>query len=238
MVASFQEQIKILVELQKLDSAIFNLKRELSLQPDQQKKLELDFDKKKVHLKAAEDALKAEQVKQKDKENTLGSMEEKIKKLQAQLYQLKSNKEYQAMEFEIKAAKADKSLLEEEILVMMDSVESSKQKVAKEKSLLAEEEKKFKEDIEVLKKKASQIQAELVGLEEKRKTYVPNIDKKFLDQYERVLVKRDGVALVPLKEGTCGGCHLKLPPQVANEIQMQDKIIFCESCARMLYFVP
>ena len=65
-------------------------------------------------------------VRQKEKENDLLSREEKIKKLMAQLYSLKSNKEYQAMEMEIKGLKADKSLLEDDILRCFDAVEAAR----------------------------------------------------------------------------------------------------------------
>ena len=87
MTTVIHEQIKILVELQKIDSQIYRLKKELESQPAIKQKIETDFEKKKSHLKAAEDELKSAQLKQKEKEGDLQSKEEKIKKLQAQLYQ-------------------------------------------------------------------------------------------------------------------------------------------------------
>ena len=131
------EQIKILVELQKIDAEIYFLKKELGTHPALKQKIEADFEKKKVHLKAAEDELKAVQLKQKQKEGDLQAKEEKIKKLQGQLYQLKTNKEYSVMEMEIKGLKADNSVLEEEILKLLDVVDLSKAKCAKEKEFLA-----------------------------------------------------------------------------------------------------
>ncbi len=232
------EQIKILVELQKIDSEIYHLKKEVASHPVLKQKIEVDFEKKKTHLKASEEELKAVQLKQKQKEGDLQVKEEKIKKLQAQLYQLKSNKEYTTMDMEIKGLKADNSVLEEEILKLLDVVDQTKAKSVIEKELLAVEEKKYKEELNRLSHRASEIQVELSTREEKRKAYAPNIDTKLIAQYEKILKGREGLALVPVRNNSCGGCHMELPPQVVNEIQLQDKLIVCESCARILYWSP
>lgn len=236
MPTAINEQIKILIELQKIDSEIYKLKKELAAHPVLAKKLEEDFEKKKSHLRAAEDEAKAAQLKQKELEGDLAAKEEKIKKLQGQLYQLKSNKEYSAMELEIKGLKADKSVLEEEILRLLDSVETVRGKVSQEKEKLSGEEKLFKDEVGAMKKRAEEIGAELAVLEDKRKHYTPNVEPRLTAQYEKILRSREGLALVPVKNNACGGCHLGLPPQVVNEIQIQDKLIVCESCARILYW--
>ena len=238
MTTTINEQIKILAELQKIDVQIYGLKKELETHPALQKKADEDFERKKSSLKAVEAKLKEAQVRQKEKENDLLSKEEKIKKLQSQLYQLKSNKEYSAMELEIKGLKADNSLLEEEILKMFDAVESAKAEVAAEKTKLSSEEARHKEASDVLKKDEERIRAAVAEFDEKRKSYLPNIEAKLLNQYEKLLKSREGLALAPVKNHSCGGCHLGLPPQVVNEIQMHDKLIVCESCTRILYWQP
>ena len=237
MPTTINEQIKVLVELQKIDGEIFHLRKELLSHPELQKKNDADFEKKKTNLKTSENELKTLQVKQKEKENDLLSREDKIAKLQGQLYQLKTNKEYSAMELEIKSLKADKSVLEEDILRLLDVVDQAKGACVKEKELLSGEEKLYKEASEALKKKSADIQAEIQALEEKRKTYTPNIEPRLLAQYEKILKNREGLALVPVKGNACGGCHLGLPPQVVNEIMIHDKLVVCESCTRILYWV-
>jgi hypothetical protein len=237
MPIAINEQIKILAELQKIDSQIFHLKKELAIQPAAQKRIEEDFEHKKAGFKAAETQLKSDQLKQKEREGELAAKEEKIKKLQGQLYALKTNKEYTAMDMEIKGAKADNSLLEEEILKLLDVVEESKSRLVGEKDKLADEEKVVKAELDTLKKKSGELAAQIADLQEKRKAYTPNIDPKLLTQYERILDKREGLAIVPVYHGACGGCHIGLTSQLQNEIQMSEKLITCEDCARMLYWV-
>ncbi len=236
MTTTIHEQTKILVELQKIDAGTFQLKKELALHPEKQKELEVAFEKKKAAAKAAEDALKAAQLSQKQKEGDLAQREEKILKLQAQLYQLKSNKEYSAMEMEIKGLKADKSLIEEDILNLLDKVDASKGALAKEKEALAGEEKKHQAALAELKKQADELQQGVTAGEDKRKTYTPNIEPRLLSQYERIAKSREGVALVPIVNNACGGCHMGFPPQVVNEAQQHEKWIICESCARLVYW--
>ena len=53
--------------------------------------------------------------------------------------------------------------------------------------------------------------------------------------HERILKNKDGLAVVPVTDGSCQGCFGMMPAQVINEIRMKDKIVMCENCARMLY---
>ncbi len=236
MMAAIQDQIRQLIELQKIDSEIYQLKKGLASGPVSQKKCEEVFEKKKTGLKASEDQLKALQLKQREKEGELQGKEEKIKKLQAQLYQLKSNKEYSAMELEIKGLKADLSLLEEDILRLLDSLDQAKSKCLQEKELLAGEEKRFKQEVEAIQKEISDIHAALAGWEEKRKAFTLNLEPKLIAQYEKVLKSREGLALVPVRQNSCTGCHIELPPQAVNLVMMQEEIVVCESCSRILYW--
>ena len=236
MPAALVEQIRFLVELQKVDSEIYQLRKEMAQHPETIRQLESEFERKKNGLRAVEADLKTLQIRQKEQENDLLTKEERIKKLQSQLYQLKSNKEYSAMELEIKGFKADKSLLEEEILGLLDSVDQAKAALAKEKESLSLEEKKYQTEIAELNRKSTEIQRMVSAGEEKRKAYTPNIESRLLSQYERILKSREGLALVPVRNNACGGCHMGLPPQVVNETQQHEKWIVCESCARILYW--
>ena len=236
MTTAINEQIKVLVELQKIDSQIYRLKKELGTHPGEQKMLDQEFEKKKGRLKAAEEALKALQLKQKQKESDLAAREDKITKLQGQLYQLKSNKEYSAMELEIKGMKADKSVLEEDVLRLLEEVDQAKAALTKEKEALSSEEKNYKERSDALKKKAVEIENAAREHEENRGHFTPNVEKHLLMQYERLLKGCEGLALVPVLNNSCGGCHMGLTPQMVNETRQFEKWILCESCARILYW--
>ncbi len=178
---------------------------------------------------------KALVLKRKEKEIDLASKEENIRKLNGQLSSLKTNKEYQAMLSQIASLKTDNSVLEEDILKIMDEQDVLKKDIAKEKSYLSEEERKFQEEKKKVDERLKEMEFRISDLTAKRGRITPSIDKRAFTQYERILKGKNGLALVRVKDDACQGCFIAVTPQVVNEIKMQDKIITCESCARILY---
>lgn len=230
-----REQIPILIELQKVDAEIYKFERRKLAIPIMIKKLEDGFKEKGEKLKQEDAAMKALLVKQKEKENELASKEETIKKCQGQLYQIKTNKEYTAMQHEIDGYGADKSVIEDDILGILDQVEEKKKDVEACKVQLKEDEKVLGQEKEKVNVELKKIEAGLASFNTMRQELLPKIDKSMVSKYERILKGKDGLAMVPVRHDSCGGCHLNLPPQVINEISMKKELIFCESCARILY---
>jgi len=230
-----EEQINRLIDLQSVDSDIFRLKRERESKPKLIEDLEIRRDEEQAAVKAIEEKARANQVKRKERELDLQAKEENIKKLQAQLYQLKTNKEYQSMQQEIEGQKADKSRIEDDILVLMEESEFLSKEMEKEKSLFTEADKRLGDDRKKIESEIASLDNEIAALSSKRGELAALVDHKVLGHYDKVLSGRDGLAIVPGKTKACQGCFMNLPPQVINEIKMGDKIITCESCARILY---
>ncbi len=231
----YSSQIGTLINLQKIDTQIYALCREKEEIPRMFEKLKEIAEEEKLKIKDAEDDLKALQVKRKDKEIDLASKEENIKKLQTQLFQIKTNKEYTAMQKEIEGLKADNSVLEEEILLMMEEQDKAKKEIDDVKQGVTEKEKELKVKGEEVKLKLADIEKNLTQLNAQRETMTPGIEKSILAKYERVLKNKDGLALVSAEGHACQGCHMNLPPQVINEIKLRNSIIICENCTRILY---
>lgn len=232
---AIEELLNNLIGLQAIDKEIYDCKRQLQEVPTTIKGLELEMETALAHAKKKDEELKARQLKRKEKEIDLETKENGIRKFQGQLYQVKTNNEYNALEKEIAGLKADKSLLEEEILNIFDKVEAAEKEVSEAKKALDEEKKRIDAEKAKLENARKEIEVKLAEFEEKRKAIPPMIDKETIARYERILRGKDGVALVPVKGENCGGCFVHLPPQVVNEIRLKEKIIYCERCARMLF---
>ncbi len=232
---SIKDQLKKLVELQAIDAERYRHKVELEEKPAALEELRKAFEEKKVNLKSLEDRSKTIQVDRKSKELELQAKEGEIAKSNAQLSLLKTNKEYQAKMAEIESFKADKSIIEEKILLLYDSGDIINSEIAKEKSILAEEEKNYLNQKKIVEDAVKEIEEKLKVLEMKRSQVSPEIDKANLNRYERVLENKKGLAIVPVKGNSCGGCFMNVPEQSINEIKMHDKLTFCEMCARILY---
>jgi hypothetical protein len=232
---NFEEQIKLLVELQGLDTQIFKFEDELESIPRKISETEDHFKEKSANLKSLEDGVKSLQVKRKEREGDLQAKEDAVKKFQSQMYQVKTNKEYTAFQDEIARAKADGSLIEEDILKLFDQVDAENKKIAQEKDYLKKEEALFAEEKKKLNEDAGRIKIELEGLKAQRSALAGKVDQTLLPKYERIVSSKDRLAVVRVAGNSCQGCFRIMPPQVINEIQMKSALIFCENCARILY---
>lgn len=149
---TIKDQIKKLIELQKLDADIYALKRDLRQKPEYLTSLKQDFENKKANLILHEEQYKSLLIAHKTLEGDLKTQDEAVAKANSQLSLLKTNKEYTAKLTEIEHIKADKSLIEEKLILSYDTLDAAKAAVEKEKGVVAQEEKYLAE------KKLSKIQ--------------------------------------------------------------------------------
>ena len=232
---NLKAQLSALIQLQAVDSQIYSLNEEKKTRPQEIEALKSAFEAKKQSLAALEKISLDFQKEKKDKELELASKEDAGKKLQTQLYQLKTNKEYNAMLTQIQDAKADASLIEDKILEVMEKIDKSKKDVEEEKKRLSQEEQVCNDQQKKIHDRIKEIDDRLAQLDAQRKQISPDIDKKILSQYERILQSRDGLAIVSVKNNSCMGCNMFVPAQVINLIQMYERIITCEVCNRILF---
>ena len=230
------DQLETLKKLQELDGQLYHLRRQQREKPKELERLTAEVAAEEAKLQAASDRLKSLQLAQKDKEIELQTKEANVKKLQSQLFQLKTNKEYAAMQREIEGHKADNSLLEEDVLRLFDAIEQATKERTVEQQRVAQEQERLKKERQRIEQELATIAEQIARLERDRQAVVPDVPKPALEVYERILSLRDGVALVPVMNDACGGCDRRLPPQVINEVYLKAKLVTCESCSRILYF--
>ncbi len=232
---SIKDQLRKLVELQNMDVEVYRLRRDLHDRPLEIEKFKGEFEAKKATLKELEDKLKGIQLKQKDSEGELKQKEEAISKADIQLLQLKTNKEYQAKLLEIENIKADKSLIEEKILMGFDDVEAARKSVDAERATVTQYEKEFLTRKKEVEDTMAVAQDQLKVKESQRSRITPDVRPDFLGRYDRILQNKDGLAIVPVNNQACGGCYMHLTEQFVHEIKMHDKLMMCDMCARILY---
>ena len=234
---SLKDQLNKLIQLQQIDSRIYTLtkKKEEEI-PAAKEKISEEFHAKKQALESFKEKVKQLQIKKKDRELDLVSKEESVKKAQAQLYQLKTNKEYQAKLTEIASLKADVSLLEEQVLKALEELEKSEAQYKQEATNLAEEENKFKQEEATIKKEEDDIAVELQTLTDSRVTHSREVESDISEVYGRLLQTRSGLAIAPVNSNnSCGACYIQVTHQRINEIKMYSDLVYCESCLRILY---
>jgi predicted nucleic acid-binding Zn-ribbon protein len=230
------EPLELLKQLQAVDGELFRLRRSQAAKPRELAELAAVLAAEEAKLKAAEEKLKLLQLAQKEKEIDLQTREASVRKLQGQLFQLKTNKEYSTMQREIEALKADNSLLEEGILGLFEAIEKAQQEKQAEAARLAQERQRLEAKRHRIEEALAELETAIAKLERQRQGLTPAVPAATLRAYERVLAIREGLALVPVMKSSCGGCNRRLPPQVINEVYLKAKLVSCESCSRILYF--
>ncbi len=232
---NLKDQIRKLVDLQVMDEEIFRFKREMREKPAELEALKAEFESKKLTLKALEDKLKSIQVSQKELELDLKAKEEGIAKADGSLSLLKTNKEYQTRLHEIENMKADKSIVEEKILLGFDDVDAARKSLEAERVVVLQYEKEFNAKKKQVDDDLLVIADQLKIRESQRARVAPEVRPDCLSRYERVLKNKDGLGIVKVVDHTCGGCFMHLTEQVMNELKKYEQIIACDMCARILY---
>ena len=229
------DQLEVLKQLQVLDGKIFFLRKQQENKPRELEEMKAQVAAQEANVKSADARLKTLQLAQKEKEVELQSREANIKKLQGQLFQVKTNKEYTTMQREIDTIKADNSVLEETILGAFDAIEQATRERQREQAVFAEQQQRLRAEEQRMIQELAEIQTQVDRLERDRAALVPGVPAEALRVYQRVLEIREGLALVPLLKDMCGGCHRRLPPQVVNRVLLKAALVTCESCSRILY---
>jgi predicted nucleic acid-binding Zn-ribbon protein len=199
-------------------------------------------------LQALEESLKAEELtaneerlglekaqgNRKTLEIEIESTNEHIKKYQAQLFQVKTNKEYSALLAEIDAHKAKNAQTEDRILVLMEEVETRTKSLQQEKDKLAKVRAEYAKKKTELEASLTVVKTELSERIQERAGLLPDLTREVLASYERVHKSRKGIAIVPIRDGSCGGCFINLPPQRVAEVRQGEDVVHCEHCGRIL----
>ena len=222
-------QLEPLIQLQGLDLRGVEIKEQRRKIPDLLQTAERPLDEaKRDHQKAsatADTALKT----RRDREQDLETHEAQIAKLKARTTEIKKNVEYQAHLFEIQMADKKKGEIE-------DKVEESQREVKEGSARVAEAERRFAEKKAELEALDSKLATELSELDQKRADIEKSIEKGLLERYNKLKATRKDLAVAAIKDGTCGGCRLQLPPQLVAEVKRSDDLLACSFCHRILYW--
>ena len=225
---------ELLLKLQGMDDEIDTLKADEESIPRLKQELEETVRDVRERVEKA----KVESVelakRRKEQEVELEANGDKIAKYQTQMFQVKSNREYEALQHEIDALKEKSSQLEDEILATLERAEEvSKAIVAEEKDLTAETERAKREEAE-LDGRLKELQEAIALKSSERDSLASDLDPILLKRYDRIRRSKGGLAVTSVENGACGGCHRRIPPHEMQNLKKDDKIITCEGCGRII----
>jgi len=228
------EDLKTLVELQQVDSELLTLERAKGDLP--KRVLELKSQLEQItalrHEKTA--ALAAAQKDRRAAEGAVQMAKERKKKYDEQLYSVRNNKEYDAVTAEIEMAVFDIDENETKILQGIELEDGLQKEVAAQEERLVAVQSEFDAQQAILMAREMETRSRTETFQQQRDALVMKLRKPILSAYQRILNGKDGLAVVSVIRGSCGGCSTRIPPQRVMEIREMNQIRYCESCGRIL----
>lgn len=224
-----------LLSLSELDLKMLELRTKRDIYPREVTRLQVLKNALLEELNEYVEEFKGLQVSKNALEQEVATNLEGIKKHEGQLTQVKDNESYKALQNEINTAKDKNSLLEEEILNKMEKIENSENSIDKKKKDLKSQEDDLNAKEKECHDEVDKLDAQIKDWMAKREEQLKAVDTKTLDQYEKILIKTKDTAIVVVEGQECGGCHMRLSPQLINETMSGQGVQMCPNCSRMLY---
>ena len=228
-----------LIKLQQLESTLADARATLAAHPQRLADADARLNESKQAVEAAKGRLKENQEARRNLEKDVAVYQGRLTKFKDQLSLVKTNKEYQAMQNEIATAQSDLGGVEEKVLELMLEADTITADVKRTEAALTTRQKEIDKEKKELTEELASVETSLKAASEARAELVKDLDARLMAIFEQVARVRKGVAIsTATRDGLCAACHVRLRPFVFQQIRQNDAIIQCESCHRILYWIP
>lgn len=227
-----------LIDLQKIDTEISRLEKESHKIPDEISRDLAEFQGEEKQLSDAKNLVSDLQKEKRGSERNVETKDAEIEKLNSQLSQVATNKEYSILLFEIENKKKEKGKLEEAVLETMYKIETQEKNIKNGQKILSENKNRLDAEKKLKEEKLDKIKNAIEEKRQCRAALTNDIPRETLFIYERVLRSKEGLAVTKIDFGkeVCLGCYMSLPPQLVNEAKPNNKLVNCDKCGRFLYW--
>jgi predicted nucleic acid-binding Zn-ribbon protein len=159
-----------------------------------------------------------------------------IEKYSNQQLQTRKNEEYRALAHEIETCKNDITKIEDREIELMEQAEAAQKEVVRCNGELAQAKKLMDDQLAQLGKREENLRKELTELQSNRGELAAAVEEGARSRYERLARSKGENVVVGVNHGVCGGCHMKLQPQLLVACRGETEIVTCSNCGRILYY--
>jgi len=231
-------QIEALAALQRIDQSLRENTQELQAG---QSRVAAITDAVQAHATAvAEIAAELAQLmaRQSELEGRLSQVESRMKDRRMRITRIRNDKELGLAKREVDLLKEEGGGVEAELMTVLEQAEVATKRLEAARTELASLTAARDAEAATLRDTAGRLSAEIERDRSRRDELVGIVDGDLCRRYEMIFSRRGGVAVVPVRGGTCQGCHMHVPPQLYNQLQRNEQLILCPNCQRMLYWQP
>lgn len=217
------------VRVAHLTTELDDLPRHISLVEDELARRTASFDELKNRTRQVE-------ADRKKLDLEVQSKQAAIARYKSQQQQTRKNEEFSALNHEIEHTEKEISALEDSELELMEAYDKGLVAVSEGQKELAQHQEKAKQKKADLEKRIAAVTADLAGAREKQSAAEQVVAEDDLARYRRILKSKKDVAIVPIRGGACGGCHMKLTSQTVISARGGEGLTSCENCGRLVYW--
>ncbi|MDE0506578.1 MAG: C4-type zinc ribbon domain-containing protein, partial [Candidatus Poribacteria bacterium] len=152
--------------------------------------------------------------------------------------EVKTNKEYQALDNEIGFLQKKEAEVEDAILGIMLDIDRFQEELRQEQVSFDAEKEKAGNRKTTYEQEGKDLDAQVVEQQDERKRFSPDIDKNLMSSYQAWGRRNKSAFVSIVKNNACGGCRIAIPPQTLKEARKFEKVVQCSSCKRILYPLP
>jgi len=221
--------------LQQLDDKLLNMGRKQQEIPEQVQAWEKAFQEETERLEDQKKRHKEAILRQRNLEKELEESNQQLQKKEARKFEVKTNEEYRALLKEVEYGKEQHSKMEDEILMLLDEIDTLDQSIRELGKEVQGNRAKLKSDKERMEQEEVSIGKVIKETEHDRVRLCGDLNKDVLSVYEKIRMQRAGQAVVIVQGEVCPGCHMHIPPQTVNEVLQTGEIRHCPHCRRILF---
>ncbi len=230
------ERILALIDLQSVVTQKYTLYRNHEAIPDRLDQLRTEIQKAEEVLTTTRKAVEENQAQISRFHKETQQTNEKLTSLQAKLNQVKTTKEYEARQKEIKAQRERLSELDKAIQEAESKTAELTVVAEKAEQDLNSAKERVQPEIKDLEAASVLYEQELGQIAEQERARRENIPGEILQRIDRLVLLRSGMAVVPVSDDCCGGCGVHLSPQVIQLAKRGLDLIQCDRCSSYIYW--
>lgn len=230
-----QDEVRALLILQDRDRRLLALAKDLEKLPQDEARAKAKLAGDQATVARAHQALLDCELRVKKIELDAETRRTTIKRLKLQQFETRKNEEFVALGHEIVRYEKELDDFETKELEAMDEVDSFRKAQQAAEAALANTRKLVEEDLTSIAQRHARTEAERLEVLAQREKLAANVPDSLIPLYVRLMKTKDGRAVVPMRDGKCEGCHMKLIASTVMKAQSGREIAQCEDCGRILY---
>jgi predicted nucleic acid-binding Zn-ribbon protein len=230
-----QDEVRALLILQDRDRRLLALAKDLAKMPQDEARAKAKLAGDEAAVAKAHQALLDCELRVKKIELDAETRRTTIKRLKLQQFETRKNEEFVALGHEIVRYEKDLDDFETLELEAMEEVDGYRQAQKAAEAARAVTRKLVEEDLATVALRHDRMQAEQAEVTAEREKLLANVPDSVIPLYNRLMKTKDGLAVAPMRDGKCEGCHMKLIASTVMKVQSAREIAQCEDCGRILY---